>query len=138
MRLSKHHRDHTLGFRMTPLIDVVFLLIIFFMTISQISRTNAHLIQVPKVSPAWSETQPVVLSLTVDQHGQLAQSGTPLSMEGFEIMIQQHLVRAEHDPSRLQVLIRYDHRCPSRLLNEIVRRLTARGIAHVRLAVTAE
>ena len=37
MRLSKPRKQGQLGISMTPMIDIVFLLIIFFMTVSQIT-----------------------------------------------------------------------------------------------------
>ncbi len=138
MRLSRHHREHQVAFRLTPLIDVVFLLIIFFMTISQISRTNAQLIQVPRVAPAWNDDRPLVLTWTVDQDGRMIHGGTHLPLEAFPAFLQEQLAQVDNDPSRLHVLIRYDHRCPTRILNTLVRQLTAQGVISVRLAVTAE
>lgn len=138
MRLSRRHREHDLGFRLTPLVDVVFLLIIFFMTISQISRTNAQWIQVPRVPPAWSEAAPVSISVTVDQAGRLSVSGEPLDIAGFDDWVARQLQGVAGDASRLQVLLRYDHRCTSEVLNELVRRLAARSITRVRLAVSPE
>ena len=49
MKLSKHRRRPDVAFNMTPMIDIVFLLIIFFMTVSQITQVNDEPIELPKL-----------------------------------------------------------------------------------------
>ena len=48
MRLSKHRRAGVPLMNMTPMIDVVFLLLIFFMTVSQVSQINRERLRLPK------------------------------------------------------------------------------------------
>ena len=48
MRLSKRHNPG-LQMNMTPMIDVTFLLLIFFMTVSQVSAVNKEQLELPQL-----------------------------------------------------------------------------------------
>ena len=50
MRLSKPRKQGQLGISMTPMIDIVFLLIIFFMTVSQITYVNDEPLELPQLA----------------------------------------------------------------------------------------
>ena len=50
MRLSRSTSAETLGFNMTSMIDIVFLLIIFFMAVSHLSRTQDASLNLVEVS----------------------------------------------------------------------------------------
>jgi biopolymer transport protein ExbD len=136
MRLNKHHHPHTLGFNMTPMIDVVFLLIIFFMTVSQISRINAHHVRLPEVSASAHEERPVTLALTIDEQGRIFENGVGISAEAAVAKVQQLLRQANNDPQRILIHIRCDRRAASQTVNGLVRNFSALGIKQIRTAVT--
>ena len=48
MRLSKRRRSTKAAMNMTPMIDVAFLLMIFFMTVSQVSKLNREQLELPR------------------------------------------------------------------------------------------
>ena len=54
MKLTRTKRNHGVTFNITPMIDIVFLLIIFFMTVSQITRV-VDLIAAGKTDDGFSE-----------------------------------------------------------------------------------
>ncbi len=135
MRLNKHHHTHTLGFNMTPMIDVVFLLIIFFMTVSQISRINAHHIQLPEVSAAPTIDEPITISLTIDAQGDLFEHGNRITFDLAVARVQSVLSESENDPSRVVIQIRCDRRATSNSVNQLVRALAALGIKQIRTAI---
>ena len=65
MRLSKRRRDTLAIMDMTPMIDIVFLLLIFFMTVSQVSEINKIQLSLPKLEG--SDDQRPAAELIVDR-----------------------------------------------------------------------
>jgi len=59
MRLAARHSGNTLGFNMTAMIDIVFLLIIFFMAVSQFNRTLDSQLQLTEVTEGGKISSPV-------------------------------------------------------------------------------
>lgn len=135
MRLNKHHHTHTLGFNMTPMIDVVFLLIIFFMTVSQISRINAHHVQLPEVSSAPTVDEPITISLTIDAQGELFEHGHQISFDKAIARVQSTLAELDQDSSRIIIQVRCDRRASSSTVNRLVRALASLGIKQIRTAI---
>ena len=67
MRLSKRRRSHVAGMNMTPMIDIVFLLIIFFLVSSHLARQENRLpLNLPVASthdPLDPERAPLTISV---------------------------------------------------------------------------
>ena len=55
---------------MTPMIDIVFLLIVFFMTVSQISESNKELLQLPQLEGS-QDLQPSTLTVNINRAGDI-------------------------------------------------------------------
>lgn len=71
MNLRRHRRDE-LKIELTPLIDVVFLLLIFFMVSTTFDKTNKLAVQLPEASSEPTlETKQERIEITVDAKGQL-------------------------------------------------------------------
>lgn len=102
----------TLGvLNLTPLIDVVFLLLIFFLVASRLSQEEHQLeIALPSASnaqPMTAELQELVVN--IDQAGKISVDAKEMSMEEFEAMI--HLLSI-NNPTGNSVVIRADRRVP--------------------------
>ncbi|GIW57036.1 MAG: biopolymer transporter ExbD/TolR [Nitrospiraceae bacterium] len=134
MRLRKRSPSTILALNMTPMIDVVFLLLIFFMTVSQVSKLQREPIQLPQVERA-EEQQSAELTINVRQDGTILLAGEPVLSEELARELSRLKNRAGGDPSRLRVLIRADERSASRTVNELVTGLSSLGIQAVRIAV---
>jgi biopolymer transport protein ExbD len=134
MRLRKRSPSTVLALNMTPMIDVVFLLLIFFMTVSQVTKLQREPIQLPEVERA-EEQQPAEVTVNVRQDGTVLLSGRPVTPDELA----RELDRLKHalggDPSRIRVLIRADERSASRAVNQLVAGLSSLGIHAVRIAV---
>lgn len=90
MRLTRKTVRTGQGTNITPMIDVVFLLIIFFMVISQFQKIELEKLDLPQAEPV-AETPPAEPSrLVVNVHG-----------DG-RIIVE----RAEHTPETLRTLLR--------------------------------
>ncbi len=95
---------------MTPLIDVVFLLIIFFLVATTLSEEEYRM---DIVLPEASEAQPLIarpqeIVVNVDAAGRYFVGGQPV---GLERLLSVFKTAAAGDPGRAAVLIRADKRC---------------------------
>ncbi len=70
MRLSKRKHGNALHVNMTPMIDIVFLLIVFFMTVSQISESSKERLQLPQLEGS-QDLQPATLTVNINRAGDI-------------------------------------------------------------------
>ena len=94
---------------MTPMIDVVFLLLIFFLVASRLSQEDRQLdIALPSASQAMPMTaQPRELVVNVDQQGRLFVDSLELELDALERLLHQRRV---DNPLNQSVIIRADRR----------------------------
>lgn len=119
---------------MTPMIDVVFLLIIFFMTISQASKTNKEHIDLPELKAA-EDQRPSMITVNVGGDGRVLVSSREVSVAELVSLVAAELGRLDNDPYRLTMVIRADRQGPSRAVNQIVRAMAGLDVKQVRIAV---
>ena len=136
MRLSKTKRDHALGIDMTPMIDIVFLLIIFFMTVSQITRVVDQPMSLPTVDYGAAKPISTTVTINIDKNGNLIVSGKKFTLDRTIKTLQNKLAKSDNDPSRIKIEIRCDRRCPSRFVNKLISRLSEIGFTQIRAAVS--
>lgn len=96
---------------MTPLIDVVFLLLIFFLVASRLSQEDRELdIPLPSAANAMPMTvEPQELVVNIDQSGAIVVNNKTLDTEQFRRLLAQAVV---NNPVGQAVLIRADRRVP--------------------------
>jgi biopolymer transport protein ExbD len=95
---------------MTPLIDCVFLLLIFFLVSTQLAEDERKL---DVALPAASEAQPLVarpreLIVNIDEDGRYFVAGQQLSLAQLTERLQQAHV---NHPTRASAILRADRRC---------------------------
>jgi len=66
------------GINLTPLIDVVFLLLIFFMVTTTFTQETRLLISLPEAGGETVDAEPESLELTIDKEGNYALNGQSL------------------------------------------------------------
>ena len=129
---QKHRR---LNMNMTPMIDVVFQLLIFFMTCSQVSEVNRTDVQLPKLQGTEDQLRTEII-VNIDQAGQLSVTGEGYTVPEFMAMCAQEAARSHgSDPSALSISIRADRRGDCRTVNELVTALTKLGVTKVHFAL---
>lgn len=133
MRLSRAAKVETLGFNMTSMIDIVFLLIIFFMAVAHLSKTQDAALQLVEVSTGGKKIESsFVLNVNADQD---------LLIGSRKISVAQLLERLNEeiekvgDPSRFVLRIRLDKKQDSVRLNELMTQVSTLGITDVQLSV---
>lgn len=135
MRLSHFQKRKALDVNMTPMIDIVFQLLIFFITCSQVTDAKRQELELAKL-PGSEDQAKSELIANVDAKGNLTESGRPSSVPEFAALcLEEARISHGNDPSRLAIVIRVDHRANCRRVNELMSALGKLGNTKVRLAV---
>lgn len=121
------------GVDMTPMIDIVFQLLIFFLTTAAISQANRVQLDLPREAgaPDPSPTGPgLVVSIRAD--GSCELSGRTVSMDELALAARASLAeRGRHVP-----VVRADRAAPGARLNDVIDACRQAGFDGIRLATT--
>lgn len=132
-----------LGVDLTPMIDIVFQLLIFFLTTAQMaemSRAEMELPQEPGEEARSEEAAGLIVNLPPD--GGILVGQQAVTLDELEALARDALERWQS--SRLegavdaqpQPLVRADRNEGTKLLNEVLRRLQRAGFASVRVGTS--
>ena len=138
MRIPTRTQDRGFTFNITPLIDVVFLLIIFFLVASHFIR-NEHLerIDLPLASQGKDEAESASrLVITVLPTGQLLLGTTPITDTEFEQRLQQLVDK--HGPTTTELRIRVDRTVPFNKVEPLLLTAARNSVTRVRFSVIIE
>ena len=135
MRLYRREHDRPCRINIASLIDVVFLLIIFFMTVSQVSRSEAENLELPKAvqSQPDDKSQLKRLVVNVRQDGLIVMFDSELSLEAAEKLLVDEMT--QYGRENIIVLIRADRQTDWQQVAAVMQICTNNGIARVRVAV---
>lgn len=86
MKFKRRVREE-LSINITPLIDVVFLLLIFFMVTTTFSRETRLLVNLPEADAELIESQPTQIEITVAREGSYAINGRALVNNRIETLM---------------------------------------------------
>jgi len=132
MIFRKRRRKAIGEFDMTPMIDVVFQLIIFFMYTSQFSSLTRSQIDLPE-QPGEQNTQDTS-ALVVDLRGDgsFLVEREVVTFDKVLDMVRLEAARAD-DPSQVELLIRADRHASAERLNALANRLAEMGVRNWQL-----
>ena len=136
MRIPVRTQDRGFAFNITPLIDVVFLLIIFFLVASHFIRNeNVERIELPVASQGHDDEDAANrLVVTVVSSGDLLLGTTPITPEEFEQRLQ--VIVAKYGAEKTELRIRADRTVPYVRVEPLLLTAARHGVARVRFAVT--
>jgi biopolymer transport protein ExbD len=135
MKLNKRHQRGGLEINMTPMIDVTFLLLIFFMTVNQVSKANRENIPLPPAKGSQDQTEgPLVINI-VNPEGQIKVSGNEVTLVQLATIVGAERAKVGNDSSRLKVLVRAHRDGPCRTVNAVVKLLERFEVRGVRVSV---
>ncbi|MFK7817369.1 MAG: ExbD/TolR family protein [Planctomycetaceae bacterium] len=133
MRTPNHRQRTSLRFNITPLIDVIFLLIIFFLVASHIARSQAQetvdlpdAVRVEDDRPAANR-----LTVTISQDGRLSVRDSTVTFQ----QLQSELSAIAGGDSPPEIRIRGDRNSQFRHVEPILTQCAALGILDVKFAV---
>ena len=136
MKLTKPRLASTVSFNMTPMIDIVFLLIIFFMSVSQITRVTDQPLLLPRVSESEAATRTATVTLNLNAEGEMWVAGQRWSLTQLVTAMRKQLQNVSGDPDRVHVQLRCDRNCECQHVNQVIKRLSKLGFKKIRSAVT--
>jgi len=137
MRSPAASRRTPIGANMTPMIDVVFLLIIFFLVSSHLAKQETRL---PLDLPAASPQLPGAdnrqwLTINVHADGDISISGTASDPRRLSERLQRHV---DQQGELAAVRIRTDRSVPYAQIEPLLRAAADAGAAHIAFAVREE
>lgn len=135
MRLPSQNVQRGLQFNITPLIDVVFLLIIFFLVASHFIRNEqVEQVELPVATQGRDEEESasrVVITIATDQR--LLLGSQEISLEDFERKLQ--VVAEQYGPGATELRIRADRTIPYSVVEPLLLAAARQGVNKVRFAV---
>jgi biopolymer transport protein ExbD len=125
-------------FDLTPMIDVVMQLIIFFMFSSQFAQVLRSQIDLPEEpgEKQAAEDDEGALIIDVQADGSLLVAGESVDHKRLLEMISAELAEAGAQPSGIRVLVRADRTAPARYINVIAEDLARLGVRGWRLGTS--
>ena len=138
MRIPDNNQRSSLVFNMTPMIDVVFLLIIFFLVSSHLARQEVHMqLDLPAAGNGQElldlEKPSLVVNVTASR--KLLVRGYALTPAELESQLKQAVKKDGQD---LEVRIRSDRQVPYEVVEPIMLSCARAGIWNVTFAVFRE
>jgi biopolymer transport protein ExbD len=135
MKLSTFQKRKALDINMTPMIDVVFQLLIFFMTCSQVSEANREALQLSKQRGTEDQANAEII-ININKDGELAVGSEPSSLvEVVSICLDESRRSYGGDASQLKITLRVDRRANCRAANDLIEKLVEMKVRKVRWAV---
>ena len=119
---------------MTPMIDIIFLLIIFFMVAAQFANQSKVDLQLPKeTGEKLKNESPSTLAINIKEDGSiLLDAVNSISIDELNMRIQKLIT--EESGLWTDITIRADERARSLVLNEVLRVLNTNGLNATRIA----
>lgn len=138
MRAPQHNRNRRLGFNMTPMIDVVFLLIIFFLVSSHLAKQESNVeLKLPVASTGNDDVDQLTprITINVKPDGSLWLAGRPIDIEQ---LADNFKVVRDKEGDDLEVRIRGSRSAPYSAVEPIMLACTDAQIWNVTYAVYRE
>ena len=144
MKRSKRFPKRRIGLHlnMTPMIDVVFLLIIFFMTVAEFSRIETEEVELPVADEAEIEENapPGRLVINVNKNGALVVAKHQVDFPTLQAWLGKESAarRTGKGEINLEVLVRSDGRAKFGYIQDIMLECARNGIWQVSFAALTE
>ncbi|MDB4756596.1 biopolymer transporter ExbD [Mariniblastus sp.] len=134
MRLRKKKQSNAIQMDLTPMIDIVFLLIIFFITVTQITKANQEILPLPQVVQNDDQT-PTRVVVNIRENSQIIVNGEGKSLDQTVYYLGQEIEAKGNDPSQVRVTLRVDFRSKARAVKTLVREMNSLGIVAIQIGV---
>ena len=135
---SKGTRPASLMLDMTPMIDIVFLLLIFFLVTAQVARESRAELDLPEErGEQRDEVERAGLIINVRANGQVMHGDQPITIGQLEQIALAQVIESRDEKGRLvRPLVRADRNAPAEQLNEVFNALRRAGTSSARLATS--
>lgn len=134
MRLRKPtNAERVLPVEITPMIDVVFLLIIFFMTTAQFARITRAELELPLEPGEQRQSEEAGWVINITRDGRIIVNDVTTELPQLMSMLQNEMSRVG-GPAGLKLILRADRQASTSRLNEVIKELQSAGIYAARVA----
>ncbi|MCA9007951.1 MAG: biopolymer transporter ExbD [Planctomycetaceae bacterium] len=138
MRVPTRPRQPGIRFNITPLIDIVFLLIVFFLAATHLTQNEKlEAVELPEASQNESEPDEaprrMIITITLDEKMHLR--GSEITPEELEAQL---LSLDESKRHEMEIRIRGDRRIPYRIVEPVLISCARAGISNVKFLVLNE
>ncbi len=127
MRFTRPHEDRIREFDLTPMIDVVLQLIIFFMFTSQFGELARTEVDLPREAGQEEQASKATLAIDLTREGVILLDREPITLEGLAQLAAMEIERAG-DPDLVTIRVRPDRECRAAHLNRLMNRLARAGV----------
>jgi len=136
MRTHFRRSGPNIAFNMAPLVDVVFLLIVFFIMLLNFSDVLNRKIDLPQADRATPERErtPAELIVTVQNESSLFLGRDPVSLQRLAEVLQERI----QDPARTTVTLRGDENLPYQTLQMVMEQVALSGVSRIHFAAYME
>ncbi len=119
---------------MTPMIDIVFQLLIFFLVTAQMAEQTRAKLNLPQErGEDAAESEQAGLTVNVLADGRIVVNDAEVPLEALDALVDE-AIKVAGGADRLKPLVRADRDCDAARLNEVFQRLASRGLSAIRLA----
>jgi biopolymer transport protein ExbD len=136
VRFGRSRVPHEATFDLTPLIDVVLLLIIFFMLTAQFARMQLSAMDLPR-ERGLEAGKPGAATVIIDlrKDGSMALMNNAMDMKSIVREVQAEVAK---NGAALDLTVRAERTCPALHLNQLADALAAIGVKNWKLATSGE
>jgi biopolymer transport protein ExbD len=132
----RQRREEEVSITLTPLIDVVFLLLIFFMVSTTFDKTSELKIDLPEASAEPVETPPRVLEVVVNARGTYFINGQEVKGNTVDALLRV-LVKTVGDERDMPVILRADATTPHQAVVRAMDAVSQLGMNRLSIATTS-
>jgi len=136
MKLNKRKHRTVVAMNMTPMIDIVFLLLIFFMTVSQVSEASKEHVELARQKGDTKTRQHHVVINVLYPDGDIKVNGQVMQFDELYAHLRKEIDRIG-DVALIDVQLRADRRLDAKEPNAVLSRIASLGITKVNIAVAA-
>ena len=134
--VQRAHGQHVAPVEITPMIDVVFLLIIFFMTTARFAQDTRADLDLPQEQGEQQDAADEAgIIVNIEASGAIIVGTRPVGIDELDEIVQEEISRLQgRSAEQLKLMIRADRNCDTGRLNEVVSRLQQIGVGAARVA----
>jgi biopolymer transport protein ExbD len=137
VRLSSRTRADEATFDLTPMIDVVMLLIVFFTLTSQFKDALPTKVELPsEVGQALSDNAASTIHLELARDGTLTSHGNPVKLE--EVLAELPGGSSVNAAERAELILRADRLCPIGEVNRVAKAIAAAGVKRMKIVTSGQ
>jgi biopolymer transport protein ExbD len=143
-RTHEKHQDPEIGFQIAPMIDVVFVIMLFFMVLAGDRQVETELkMTLPSTeSREEQETTPMEEQISITMDGEIAHNDEPVTRKelrnNFSRLAQQAKAEGGATPTPIVVTIAPEPDTPWEKVTDVMNEMSAAGIANVTFSVAEE